>query len=165
MPTYRFETSSDLVLKHTDTEKPVFESTDDKYDLSFACLLIPRFETHLLVGDVVESLHEWMQTICISYGWKLKLLNIQPAYMQWVTSVAVTVAPAQIVRITRMQTSRTIFEDYPRFRRLNLGNDFWAPSHLVIVGNQLHSEKIVREYITLTRQQQMGTAAIPVRPA
>ena len=155
MPIFKFDTKSNLELRPQGTESPLFESADDnKYNLSYACLLIPRFDTHYLSGDVVEYLYSWMQQTFISCGWKLDSINIQPEYMQWVASVAATTAPAQITRTVRQHTSKYIFEDFPKYKKLNLGNDFWAPGHLVIVGNQLHPIKIIREFIALTRQQQ-----------
>ena len=159
MPFFKFDLKSDLVLRSEDEQSPVFEPADDnKYNLSYACLLIPRFDNHYLAGDVVEYLYSWMQQICISYGWKLDGINIQSEYMQWVASVAVTVSPAQIIRNVRQQTSEYIFNDFPKYKKLNIGNDFWAPAHLVIVGKQLHSRKTIQDFINLTRQQQAAGA-------
>ena len=38
-------------------------------DLTYSCLLIPRFSDHYLTGDVTHDLVKWMKDICISYGW------------------------------------------------------------------------------------------------
>src|SRR5512142_2835892 len=40
------------------------------YDISYACLLIPKFSAHYLIGDIAESLREWMQQICLSFEWR-----------------------------------------------------------------------------------------------
>lgn len=159
MPIFKFDVKNDLVLRSEDEQSTVFEPADDnKYNLSYACLLIPRFDNHYLAGDVVEYLYSWMQQICISYGWKLDCINIQSDYMQWVASVAVTIAPAQIIRAVRQHTSEYIFNDFPKYKKQNVGNDFWASAHLVVVGKQLHTLKIIRDFISLTRQQQAAGA-------
>jgi REP element-mobilizing transposase RayT len=155
MPSFKFETSTKLSLRPQETQNTVFQPADgDIYNLSYACLLIPRFHSHFLAGDLVEYLYVWMQEICVSYGWKLDSLDVQTEYLQWLVDVSVSESPAKIVQTVRQQTSKNIFEDFPRFRKQNSGKDFWAPGHLVIVANQLHSPQMIQEFINITRQQQ-----------
>jgi REP element-mobilizing transposase RayT len=132
------------------------------YDLSYACLMIPRFATHSLSGDLVGDLSNWLQFACISFGWRLESVNIQPGYLQWILSVPPAVPPAHIIRVIRQYTSKRIFEEYPRFRKENISGDFWAPGHLVIVGRRPHTPEMIGEFIRLTRQQQ-GMQFIPRR--
>ncbi len=62
--------------------------------------------------------------------------------------------PAQFMRIIRRYTSEKIFEDFPRFKQLNISGEFWASSNLVIPGNQLPTREQVHEYMLQTRRQQ-----------
>ncbi len=124
------------------------------YDLSYACLLIPRFSAHYLIGDIADSLREWMHQICVSFAWRLEDLRIRPEYMQWVIYVPAATMPSRCIRTIREQTSRLIFEDFPHIRRENLSKDFWAPGYLVLVGPMPHPPEMITEFITLTRQQQ-----------
>lgn len=141
-----------------DTQKDtrtLFEPVvDNPYRLSYVCLMIPRFQSHYLQGDLVEYLHIWIQQICISYGWQLEYLDVQPEYMQWLVNVPVNVSSAIIIRVLRQILSERIFEEFPKFRKQNVGKDFWAPGHLVVVGRQLHSPDTIKEFIRLTRLQQ-----------
>ncbi len=137
---------SSVVLEPVVARKP--------YDLSYACLLIPRFSAHYLIGDIAESLREWMHQICISFAWRLDDLRIRPEYMQWVLYVPPATPPTRCIRTVREQTSRLIFEDFPHIRRENLSKDFWAPGYLVLVGPMPHSSEMINEFISLTRQQQ-----------
>ncbi len=123
-------------------------------DLSFACLLIPRFSDHYLAGDIVECLKGWMRQACISYGWRLDAIAIRPGYVQWVMRVPMNSNPAQFMRLIRRYTSGQIFEDFPRFKQTNISGEFWAPGNLVIPGSQLHSTEQVNEFILQTRQYQ-----------
>src|SRR5512140_3251194 len=93
------------------------------YDLSYACLLIPRFTAHYLIGDIAESLREWMHQICISFAWRLDDLRIRPEYMQWVLYVPPATPPTRCIRTVREQTSRFVFEDFPHIRQENLSTD------------------------------------------
>lgn len=124
------------------------------YDLSYACLLIPRLSAHYLIGDIAESLREWMHQICISFAWRLEDLRIRPEYMQWVLFVPAATPPSRCIRTIREHTSRQVFEDFPHIRRENLSNDYWAPPYLVTVGPAPHSTEMINQFIQLTRQQQ-----------
>lgn len=133
-----------------------------QYDLSYDCIMIPRFASHSLSGDLVGDLYNWLHYACISFGWRLESVNIQPAYLQWILSVPPAVPPAHIIRVIRQYTSKRIFEEYPRFKKENISGDFWAPGHLVIVGRRPHTPEMISEFIRLTRRQQ-GMQFIPRR--
>jgi REP element-mobilizing transposase RayT len=124
------------------------------YELSYACLLIPRFSDHYLSGDITEDLPRWIQEICVSFGWRLGAIVIRPGYFQWVITVPLTANPAQFMRITRQLTSQKIFEEYPRYKRKNLSSDFWAPGFSVAPGCQFQSEENISNFIMQIRKNQ-----------
>ncbi len=123
-------------------------------ELSFSCVLIPRFSDHYLAGDIVDWLAKWMKQVCISYGWRLEALAIRPGYMQWVMHVPMNSNPAQFMRLIRLYTSEQIFEDFPRFKQMNVSGEFWAPGNFVLPGNQLQTPEQVNAFILQTRRHQ-----------
>jgi REP element-mobilizing transposase RayT len=136
-------------------EHIVFEPLDQNpYDLSYTCLLIPRFSSHFLMGDLAARLTEWMQQICISFGWRLEFINVKPDYLQWIMGVPPATSTAYFMKAIRHQTSLLIFEEFPRIRRENVSNDFWAPGYLIYFGTQPHPADVIRRFIHQTRQQQ-----------
>lgn len=124
------------------------------YDLSYSCLLIPRFHDHYLTGDITDFLVDWMRQICVSYGWRLDGIVLRPGYLHWVMTVPPTANPAQFMRLTRRHTSERIFGEFPRFKQKNMSGDFWAPGYFVAAGNQLQSPEAISNFILITRQQQ-----------
>lgn len=122
--------------------------------LTYACLLIPRFSDHYLTGDITKDLEIWMKEVCISYGWRLDAITIRPGYIQWGMTVPLTANPAQFMKIIRRQTSQKIFEDYPRFSRKNVSVDFWAPGFSVVPGSRLQSAEDINNFILQIRRQQ-----------
>ncbi len=129
-------------------------SSSGLYNLTYACLLVPRFGSHYLAGDLAEGLSEWIPTICVAFGWRLDYLSVRPAYLQWVIDVPPTTSPGYLMRIMRQQTSDRIFEDFPRLKRENPSGDFWAPGYLIMGGSQPHPSKLVNDYIKRTRKRQ-----------
>lgn len=124
------------------------------YNLNFACLLIPRFESHHLVGDLADRLGEWVPQLCIAFGWRLEYISIRPIYLQWVVNVPPAHSPNLVIKHIREHTSNRIFKEFPRFREDNVSHDFWAPGYLIMGGSQPHPPKYVRDFIQQTRQRQ-----------
>lgn len=122
--------------------------------LTYSCLLIPRFSDHYLTGDITRDLEVWVKEVCISYGWRLDVITIRPGYLQWGMTVPLTANPAQFMKILRRQTSQKIFEDYPRFSRKNVSLDFWAPGFSVLPGNRPQSAEDINSFILQVRRQQ-----------
>jgi REP element-mobilizing transposase RayT len=124
------------------------------YDLTYACLLVPRFSKHHLTGDLSEKLSEWMPDICLAFGWRLEYLAVRPEYLQWVVNVPPTTSPGYLMRIIRKQSSERIFEDFPQRKKENPSGDFWAPGYLIMGGSQPHPSQLVEDYIKRTRKRQ-----------
>ena len=124
------------------------------YNLTYACLLVPRFSSHYLTGDVSDRLSEWLPQICIAFGWRLEYLAVRPEYVQWVTNVPPSASPGYLMRIMRQQTSEKIFAEFPRLKKENPSGDFWAPGYLIMGGTQPHPPQLVQNYIKETRTRQ-----------
>src|SRR5690349_17105377 len=103
---------------------PVESPSPYSSELSFACILLPRFSDHYLAGDVADFLPEWMKQVCISYGWRLEAIAVRPGYLQWVMKVPLNANPAHFMKLIRRYTSEKIFEDFPRFRQKNVSAEF-----------------------------------------
>ncbi|MGD0611055.1 MAG: IS200/IS605 family transposase [Anaerolineales bacterium] len=124
------------------------------YDLTYDCLFIPRFTTHYLTGDLADRLSDWMQQICVAFGWRLEYISVRPDYLQWIVNVPPATSPAYLMRILRQQTSEKIFDEFPRFKKENPSGDFWAPGYLIMGGSQPAPAQLIKDFIAQTRQRQ-----------
>jgi REP element-mobilizing transposase RayT len=124
------------------------------YNLTYACLLVPRFSNHYLTGDMADRVSEWLPQICIAFGWRLEYLAVRPEYVQWVLNVPPATSPGYLMRIIRQQTSEKIFIEFPKLKRENPSGDFWAPGYLIMGGTQPHPPQLVKDYIKQTRTRQ-----------
>jgi REP element-mobilizing transposase RayT/CheY-like chemotaxis protein len=124
------------------------------YNLTYACLLVPRFSSHYLTGDIADRLSEWLPQICIAFGWRLEYLAVRPEYIQWVLNVPPQTSPGYLMRIVRQQTSEKIFAEFARMKKENPSGDFWAPGYLIMGGSQPHPPQLVKDYIKQTRSRQ-----------
>ena len=128
--------------------------TPGLYNLTYACLLVPRFTSHYLTGDISDRLSEWLPQICIAFGWRLEYLAVRPEYVQWVVNVPPAASPGYLMRIMRQQTSEKIFAEFPRMKKENPSGDFWAPGYLIMGGTNPHPPQLVKDYIKQTRVRQ-----------
>jgi len=126
----------------------------DPYVTSYVCLLAPRFEEHLIIGDLAEQIFPLMKNISVSFGWQLEFLDIKPDYLHWAMSVRITTYPVQFMKIIRRETSRFIFEDFPRMKDKNMSNDFWAPLYIVSVGQTPFPHGAIQSFLKQIRVQQ-----------
>ena len=124
------------------------------YNLTYACLLVPRFSSHYLTGDIADRISEWLPQICIAFGWRLEYLAVRPEYVQWVLNVPPATSPGYLMRIIRQQTSEKIFIEFTRMKKENPSGDFWAPGYLIMGGSQPHPPQLVKDYIKQTRTRQ-----------
>jgi REP element-mobilizing transposase RayT len=145
-------------------QKLVVEPTSaGLYHLTYACLLVPRFSSHYITGDLAEQIGEWLPNICVAFGWRLEFLAVRPEYLQWVVNVQPNTSPGYLMRIMRQQTSEKIFTEFVRLKKENPSGDFWAPGYLIMGGTQPHPPQLVRDYIRQTRQRQ-GQDSTPIQP-
>jgi len=126
----------------------------EPYETSFVCLLIPRFDEHQLIGDLVDTLYTCMKDTCISFGWNLKFIEISPNYLHWIMTVKIDSSPVEFMDIVRRITSKKIFDEFPRFSKKNTSERFWAPNYYVGVANLPYSIVAIQSFITQIRMEQ-----------
>jgi len=124
------------------------------YDMSYACLLIPRNPEHLLSGKTAEFIDKTIREICGTFGWTLTFVQVRPEYMQWVVNTTVGTPPSKCIHTIRDQTSKGLLDKFKELRDKTPYQDFWAPGYLVLVSKEPHPQNIIDEFIALTRQQQ-----------
>jgi REP element-mobilizing transposase RayT/CheY-like chemotaxis protein len=127
--------------------------SDGLYNLTYSCLLIPRFSSHHLTRDRVNLVSVCMKEIYTSYGWRLEFLEAKPDYLRWVASIPPTIALSEHIDIIRKETSKRLFDDFPPYKQENLSNDYWAPGYLIMGGKKAISDQLIVEYTRQSRQK------------
>ena len=126
---------------------------DGLYNLTYSCLLIPRFSSHHLTKDRENLVSDCMKEIYTSYGWRLEFLEVTPDHIRWAASIPPTIALSDHIDIIRKETSKRLFDDFPPYKQENLSNDYWAPGYLIMGGKNAISDQIVMAYTKQSRQK------------
>jgi len=124
------------------------------YNLTYACVLIPRFPNHHLSGEVAKRLSDWINHLTVAFGWRLEHLSIRPEYVQWLVNVPPNTSPGYLMRTIRQHTSRRMFIEFPSTEADNPSGDFWAPGYLILGNPQPPPPALVQEFIHNTRKRQ-----------
>ena len=124
------------------------------YNLSYVCLLVPRMTQHYLTVELAEHLSDWLQQICVAFGYRLEYISVRPEYVQWIVNVPPATSPGYVMRLLRKHTSEKIFNEFPRFKAENPSGDFWAPGYLIMGGVQPAPAQLIKDFIAQTRQRQ-----------
>lgn len=121
--------------------------------LPFTCLLIPRLNPKFIPDDIIEYLAEKTPLIFLSYGWKLNDILIKKDMMQWIAAIPPIISPAFQIKTIRRETSKLIFERFPKISMDGLMKDFWVPGYLVAIGSERISEQEKEELIENSQQR------------
>jgi len=118
--------------------------------LPFTCLLIPRLDPKSISNDILDFLEEKTPLIFLSYGWKLNDIMIKKDMMQWIAAIPPIIAPAFQIKTIRKETSKLIFENFPKISMNGLMKDFWVPGYLVAIGSEriseIEKEELIENY-------------------
>jgi len=126
---------------------------DALYNLTYSCLLIPRFASPHHTSDRELKIEEYIKNVHISYGWRLEQLEVQPEYLRWASSFPPTITPSKHIEKIRKEISRLLFEDFPTLKKENLNDDYWAPGYLIVGGKNLISNQLVLAFLKRNRQK------------
>jgi len=133
------------------TFEPVSSSV---YNLTYACVLVPRFPNHHLTGDIANRLSDWITHLSVAFGWRLEHLSIRPDYLQWMVNVPPNTSPGYLMRTVRQHTSRRMFIEFPTMENDNPSGDFWAPGYLILGSTQPPPAHLVLDFIRNIRRRQ-----------
>lgn len=124
------------------------------FNLTYSCVIVPRFPHHYLTGQVAQKMAEWMPLFCTAYGWRLEHLAIRPQFLQWMVNVSPNTSPSEIVDTIRAQTSQRLFDNFPKVEEEAVAGDFWAPGYLIMSGRKPPPAILVNDFIHQTRIRQ-----------
>jgi hypothetical protein len=124
---------------------------EDLYSLGYTCLLTPASTEHQLIGPLKDSVLASFHGMCALNHWQLEFIAVEPTYVQWAVYVQSAIPMERIMQIARKETSRALFSELTN--DAELGRDFWAFGHLVVVGIHPHLPKTIEHFLKLIRRQ------------
>lgn len=134
-----------------DTSQTAIHGEDAGWEMGVSEItfyLVPRLETHYLLGELAQRLRKWLPVICQRYGWQLSLLSVRPDYLKWRLSDFPESLIQQMLQTVREETSERIFHVFPDLQTGNQSRDYWAPGYLVDNQNRDFSTQALMTHIS-----------------
>ncbi|MCB9640546.1 MAG: IS200/IS605 family transposase [Myxococcales bacterium] len=108
----------------------------------------PKRRKKVLCGDVKTHCESLLRELCIQKGWEVLELAIQPDHIHFFVRVWPTDSAADVVRLCKGVTSRTLRERYPAL--LKKLPSLWTRSYFASTAGNVSKETIQR-YIEAQR--------------
>jgi len=161
IPADRWDFSTNKASKPADTQPPPAhsevttpeEGAPAEANQIFTCILIPRQVNQILEGELGRALERSLLQVCISSGWKLRNIKINPQALQFTVEVASNISAGYLVRVLRQQTTLFVTETFPQYNLQGTG-DFWAPGFLIASGAKSPAPHLLENFIRQTRRRQ-----------
>ncbi len=113
--------------------------------------LVPRLETHYILGELAHRIRDWLPAVCKRYGWQLSFLSVRPDYIKWTLSDFPESLLQKMLQAVRREMSERIFHVFPDLHMGNQTGDFWAPGYLVDTQNREFSTQALIAHISENR--------------
>lgn len=130
---------------------PVQNDLSDFY-FEYQILLIPGNTQQLITHDIASLLKQQMQQLHESNGWKCTRVTARPLYLQWSAVLPLNTSISEMIQEIKERTDILIFAGFPGLLKDNLLGEFWAPGYFAVSGPQMLSNRLIEDYISLSRQ-------------
>jgi len=115
-------------------------------------ILLPRNPGQFITHDLAEILNQSMPKFHQANNWEFISISIRPLYLQWSAAFPLSVAVSSMIAEIRNRTNDQIFTSFPRLLETHSSADFWANGYFAISGSHSPSNRLINDYISLSRQ-------------
>jgi DNA-binding response OmpR family regulator len=118
----------------------------------YQILLLPRDPQQFITHDLAELLNRQMPRLHESNGWQCTSLSIRPLYMLWTAVLPANICLHEMVEEIKERTDIQIFAGFPTLLMAHPEGEFWARGYFSISGSKSLSNRLINDYISLSRQ-------------
>lgn len=119
------------------------------YQTAYHVVWCPKYHQDVLVGQVADAMGEMLEEICAERGWPVIAQEVQPDHIHLFLSIPPSRAVADVVKILKGVTARSLFQRFPALKKRLWGGPLWSPSYYVGTAGNVSAETI-RHYIERT---------------
>jgi CheY-like chemotaxis protein/REP element-mobilizing transposase RayT len=132
-------------------EQPVISDLSDFF-FEYQILLIPANPQQLISHDIAALIKQKLPQLHETNGWKCTRITARPLYLQWSAVLPLDVCVSEMIQEIKDRANILIFARFPELLKDNLEGNFWAPGYFAVSGPQMLSNRMIEDYITLSRQ-------------
>ena len=118
----------------------------------YQVLLLPRNPQQFITHDLADLLNRQLPRLHESNGWLCTGLSIRPLYLQWSVVLPAHTCLPEMVQEIKERSDIQIFAAFPTLLVTHPSGEFWANGYFCISGEQSLSNRLINDYISLSRQ-------------
>ena len=101
--------------------------------------------------------------ICEEYGIEIEEMELMEDHIHLLVSFSPTRSIGEVVRITKSQSGRGMFREFPGLKRRLWGGELWEDGYFArTVGDRMTSE-VIRRHIVSHRKLEHGPAQLSLK--
>jgi DNA-binding response OmpR family regulator len=131
--------------------KPVINNPAAVF-FEYQIMLLPRDPQQFITHDLAELLNRQLPRLHESNGWQCTGLSIRPLYMLWTAVLPADTCLHEMVEEIKESTDIQIFAGFPALLLAHPEGEFWARGYFSISGSKSLSNRLINDYISLSRQ-------------
>jgi putative transposase len=130
------------------------QNSDEPWQITYHFVWGPMRSKACLVGDVASRLQALVAENSEGMSFQPLALIVLPDRVYLAAAAPPTLAPHRIVCQIKALTSRALREEFPELTRIPT---LWTRAYLVLAGNELTAEEVIRRYeATLSPRRPRG---------
>ena len=106
-----------------------------KFKIEYHCVWATKYRYPLLNGEIAHRVRELTRQICERLELHILRGVISKDHVHLLVSAPPKIAPAEIMRRIKGQTSSKLFEEYPHLKKRDWGRHFWARGYFCCAGS------------------------------
>jgi|GEM_PF-1411170 len=118
----------------------------------FQFLILPRLPQQFLTHELTELLNQQLPRLHESCGWQCTRISVRPLYLQWAAILPSDLCIHEVVQEIKSRSEIQIFANFPGLLQTHPAGEFWAPGYFAISGSHPISNRMVNDYLSLSRQ-------------
>lgn len=143
---------STLPVSQTQGQASAADAGSSAVSFRYQVLLLPRNPQQFITHDLSDLLNRQLPRLHESNGWLCTGLSIRPLYLQWSVVLPANICLSEMVQEIKERTNIQIFAAFPTLLATYPNGEFWANGYFCLSGEQPLSNRLINDYISLSRQ-------------
>ena len=124
------------------------------YLIQYHIVWCPKFCYSVLKDPVDRKLKEILHSVCQTYGYTIKALEVMPDHIHLFVAAPHTVAPSRVAQTLKSCSARQLFAEIPWLKRFyGRCGSMWSRGYFISSIGCI-SEDTVRKYIAMQKRKE-----------
>ena len=116
------------------------------FQIEYHFVRITKYRYKVLTVEVAERVQELVRQVCETFEIRIVKGVVSKDHVHILVSALPTMAPSEIMRRPKGNTSSRLFDEFPHLKKLYWGRHFWAQGYFCTTVGQM-TEEMIKNYM------------------